>query len=105
MPAWEVLAVEETRTRLEVEAERGLTPFMGRERELRLLHECFAQAQAGHGQVVFLVGEAGLGKSRLLLEFRQRLGRSHLARRPCHVLRAVHGLSPRDRPAPAQLPH
>jgi class 3 adenylate cyclase/tetratricopeptide (TPR) repeat protein len=72
--AWEVLAVDETRTRLEVAAERGLTPFTGRERELRLLHECFAQAQAGHGQVVFLVGEAGLGKSRLLLEFRQRLG-------------------------------
>jgi class 3 adenylate cyclase/tetratricopeptide (TPR) repeat protein len=74
MPAWEVLAVDETRTRLEVEAERGLTPFIGRERELRLLHECFAQTQAGHGQVVFLVGEAGLGKSRLLLEFRQQLG-------------------------------
>ena len=72
--AWEVLAVDETRTRLEVAAECGLTPFTGRERELRLLHECFVQAQAGHGQVVFLVGEAGLGKSRLLLEFRQRLG-------------------------------
>jgi class 3 adenylate cyclase/tetratricopeptide (TPR) repeat protein len=72
--AWEVLAVDETRTRLEVAAEHGLTPFTGREPELRLLHECFARAQAGHGQVVFLVGEAGLGKSRLLLEFRQRLG-------------------------------
>jgi predicted ATPase len=57
-----------------VEAERGLTPFVGRDRELRTLGECFAQAQAGHGQVVFLVGEPGIGKSRLLLEFRQRLG-------------------------------
>ena len=72
--AWEVVAVQETRTRLEVEAERGLTPFVGRARELQLLTECFAQAQAGHGQVVSLMGEAGLGKSRLLLEFRQRLG-------------------------------
>ena len=72
--AWEVVAVQETRTRLEVEAERGLTPFVGRARELQLLVDCFAQAQAGHGQVAFLVGEAGLGKSRLLLEFRQRLG-------------------------------
>jgi class 3 adenylate cyclase/tetratricopeptide (TPR) repeat protein len=72
--AWEVLATSETRTRLEVEAERGLTLFVDRERELRLLHECFAQAEAGHGQVVFLVGEVGMGKSRLLLEFRQRLG-------------------------------
>jgi class 3 adenylate cyclase len=74
MRAWDVLAAQETRTRLEVEAARGLTPFVGRERELRLLHECFAQAQEGHGQIVFLVGEAGLGKSRLLLEFRYRLG-------------------------------
>jgi tetratricopeptide (TPR) repeat protein len=73
VPAWEVMAVQETRTRLEVEAERGLTPFVGRARELQLLTDCFAQAQAGHGQVVFLVGEAGLGKSRLLHEFRQRL--------------------------------
>lgn len=72
--AWEVLAAQETRTRLEVEVERGLTPFVGRDRELRLLHECFAQAQAGHGQIVFLVGEAGLGKSRLLLEFHRQLG-------------------------------
>ena len=47
--AWEVLAARADRTRLEVEAERGLTPFVGRERELRLLYECFAQAQAGQG--------------------------------------------------------
>jgi class 3 adenylate cyclase/tetratricopeptide (TPR) repeat protein len=72
--AWDVLAVQESRTRLEVEAERGLTPFVGRAREIQLLVDCFAQVQAGHGQVVFLVGEAGLGKSRLLFEFRQRLG-------------------------------
>jgi class 3 adenylate cyclase/tetratricopeptide (TPR) repeat protein len=72
--AWEVLAARADRTRLEVEAERGLTPFVGRERELRLLHECFAQTQAGQGQVVFLVGEPGIGKSRLLLEFRRQLG-------------------------------
>jgi class 3 adenylate cyclase/tetratricopeptide (TPR) repeat protein len=71
--AWEVITAQETRTRLEVEAERGLTPFVGRERELQTLHERFAQVQAGHGQVVFLVGEAGLGKSRLLLEFRRQL--------------------------------
>jgi tetratricopeptide (TPR) repeat protein len=74
MRAWEVLSARETRTRLEVEAERGLTPFVGRERELQLLTDCFAQARAGHGQVVFIVGEAGLGKSRFLLEFRRRLG-------------------------------
>jgi class 3 adenylate cyclase/tetratricopeptide (TPR) repeat protein len=72
--AWEVSSVDEARTRIEVETERGLTPFVGRERELTLLSHCFAQAREGHGQVVFLTGEAGLGKSRLVLEFRRRLG-------------------------------
>jgi class 3 adenylate cyclase len=51
--AWEVAAVQETRTRLEVEAARGLTPFVGRTRELHLLTECFTQVQAGLGHVVF----------------------------------------------------
>src|SRR5215510_4009877 len=72
--AWEVVSARIARTRLEVEAERGLTPFVGRERELQLLFECFEQAKVGHGQVVFIAGEAGIGKSRLLLEFRRRLG-------------------------------
>jgi class 3 adenylate cyclase/tetratricopeptide (TPR) repeat protein len=72
--AWDVISARVARTRLEVEAERGLTPFVGRERELRLLSDCFEKAKAGHGQVVFLVGEPGIGKSRLLLEFRRRLG-------------------------------
>ncbi len=48
--------------------------FVGRERELRLLHERFEQARGGQGQVVLLVGEPGIGKSRLLLELRRRLG-------------------------------
>jgi tetratricopeptide (TPR) repeat protein len=72
--AWEVLSARVARTRLEVEVEWGLTPFVGRERELRLLFECFEQAQAGDGQVVVIAGEPGIGKSRLLLEFRRRLG-------------------------------
>ena len=72
--AWEVISVDEARTRIEVEAERGLTPFVGREHELEILSSCFAQAREGHGQIVFLVGEAGLGKSRLVLEFRLRIG-------------------------------
>jgi len=72
--AWEVIAARQARTRLDIEAERGLTPYVGRERELRLLSESFEKAKAGHGQVVFIVGEPGIGKSRLLYEFRRRLG-------------------------------
>jgi class 3 adenylate cyclase len=71
---WEVISARVARTRLDVEAERGLTPFVGRERELRLLTECFEKTRQCHGQVVFVVGEPGIGKSRLLLEFRRRLG-------------------------------
>jgi class 3 adenylate cyclase/tetratricopeptide (TPR) repeat protein len=72
--AWEVISARQARTRLEVEAERGLTPYVGREAELRTLGELFEKARAGVGQTVFLVGEAGMGKSRLLHEFRRRLG-------------------------------
>jgi len=72
--AWEVGAAHETRTRLEVEADRGLTPFVGRERELASLVDAFERARAGQGQVAFIVGEAGIGKSRLLLELRRRIG-------------------------------
>ena len=56
------------------QSDRGLTPLVGRERELGLLQEAFERATAGQGQVVFIVGEPGIGKSRLLHEFRQRVG-------------------------------
>jgi hypothetical protein len=72
--AWEVLAARESRTRLDVEADRGLTPFVGRERELGLLLDAFERARSGHGQVAFVVGDPGIGKSRLLREVRRRIG-------------------------------
>src|SRR5712691_6345832 len=53
--------------------ERTLSRFAGRERELAVLHEVLAQAEAGQGQVVGIVAEAGVGKSRFLYEFRQSL--------------------------------
>jgi class 3 adenylate cyclase/tetratricopeptide (TPR) repeat protein len=66
------------RTRLEVSAERGLTQIVGRQRELALLHDCLARAEAGRGQVVGIVGEAGVGKSRLLHEFHLSLERGRV---------------------------
>ena len=45
---------------------RGLTPLVGREEEVGLLQRRWAQVQEGHGQVVLLSGEAGIGKSRLV---------------------------------------
>ena len=53
--------------------ERGPT-FVGRRRELETLFDAFEAAEAGRGQLVGLTGEAGIGKSRLLVELRRRLG-------------------------------
>jgi class 3 adenylate cyclase len=71
--AFEVLRPRGRRPRLEVAMERGLTPLVGRERELATLHDRFREVKAGRGQVVSLTGEAGIGKSRLLLEFQRAL--------------------------------
>ncbi len=73
--AWEVLSARRMGTRLEAETRRGLTPFVGRKRELQLLTESFERAREGHGQIVFLVGDAGIGKSRLVREFRRSTGK------------------------------
>jgi class 3 adenylate cyclase/tetratricopeptide (TPR) repeat protein len=66
-----VIAPSTRRTRFDVSAERGLTPFIGRERELELLLEGFERAKDGRGQAFSIVSEAGVGKSRLLYEFRK----------------------------------
>jgi class 3 adenylate cyclase/tetratricopeptide (TPR) repeat protein len=56
------------RRRLQATVARGLTRFVGRDTELAALVQALAQAGAGHGQVVAVVGEAGVGKSRLIYE-------------------------------------
>jgi predicted ATPase/class 3 adenylate cyclase len=68
---YRVIAPSSRRTRFDVSAERGLTPFVGRERELDLLLDGFERAKGGRGQAFSIVAEAGLGKSRLLYEFRK----------------------------------
>jgi hypothetical protein len=70
---YQVIALSTRRTRFEVSAERGLTPFVGRERELEILLDGFKRARGGEGQAFSIVAEAGIGKSRLLYEFRKAL--------------------------------
>src|SRR5499433_1215168 len=64
----ELVGAGPARTRLQAFAARGLTPFVGRQTELAALHEALERAGVGHGQVVALLGEAGVGKSRLVYE-------------------------------------
>jgi len=71
--AFEVLRPRGRRMRFDVAVERGLTHLVGRERELGLLLDRFRDVKAGRGQVVFITGEAGIGKSRLVLECRHAL--------------------------------
>jgi len=67
----ELLGASGMRRRLQAATARGLTRFVGRQTELAVLDAALAQAGAGHGQVVAVMGEAGVGKSRLLDEFVQ----------------------------------
>ncbi|MBI1817393.1 MAG: AAA family ATPase [Deltaproteobacteria bacterium] len=54
-------------------SEHGLTPLVGRSAEITALETVFAHVRAGRGQIAFVVGEAGIGKSRLIYEFRRRI--------------------------------
>jgi len=65
---FELVGASSTRRRVQAAAARGLTQFVGRQTELTALTEALERASAGHGQVVALVGEAGVGKSRLVYE-------------------------------------
>jgi class 3 adenylate cyclase/tetratricopeptide (TPR) repeat protein len=71
--AYEALRRRPIRTRLDAAVERGLGPFVGRTRELELLAGLVESLSTGHGAAVEITGEAGIGKSRLLLELRRRL--------------------------------
>jgi class 3 adenylate cyclase/tetratricopeptide (TPR) repeat protein len=66
---FEVVGAGQVRSRMQASAARGLSPFVGRDAELDRLRQALERARAGHGQVVALVGEPGVGKSRLFWEF------------------------------------
>ena len=66
LPVYRVLYERRARSRLEALGSTGLTPLVGREQEIGLLRERWAQVKNGRGQVVLLSGEGGIGKSRLV---------------------------------------
>jgi class 3 adenylate cyclase len=70
---FELVRAGEVATRFGASVAKGLTRFVGRTSSMAALMETWEKAQSGSGQVVGIVGEAGVGKSRLLLEFRNNL--------------------------------
>ena len=68
IPVYEIIGAGSARTRLQAAAARGLSRFVGRDEELGQLRRALERAGAGHGQVVAVVGEPGVGESRLFHE-------------------------------------
>ena len=77
VPIYQVLQESGVQSRLDVASTRGLTPLVGRESEVTILLERWEQAKNGHGQVVLLSGEGGIGKSRLVQVLKE-----HVANEP-----------------------
>ena len=73
--AYELKKASEVETRIEAAAAKGLTKFAGRKKSIAALMEAYDKAKSGSGQVVGVVGEAGVGKSRLLIELRSELAK------------------------------
>jgi class 3 adenylate cyclase/predicted ATPase len=71
---YHVRGTSEAQSRFEVAVTRGLTPLVGRDEEVALLHRRWEQAKAGQGQVVLLSGEPGIGKSRLVQVLQEHVG-------------------------------
>ena len=69
LDVFEVVGAGTPRSRIEAAASRGLTRFVGREVDLQIVNQALVKARAGHGQVVAMVGDPGVGKSRLFWEF------------------------------------
>jgi class 3 adenylate cyclase/tetratricopeptide (TPR) repeat protein len=69
--AFELTGVTAARTRLQAQAARGLSSFVGREAEIEVFRRLISEAASGAGRVLALVADAGMGKSRLVREFLQ----------------------------------
>ena len=79
---YELVGLGPLRTRLQMSTRRGLSRFVGRDREIEEMKRALERTKGAHGQVVAAMGEAGLGKSRLFFEFKA------VAQTSCLVLEA-----------------
>ena len=70
---YELVETRRVVTRLEASASKGLTEYVGHEPEMEAIQKAFEKTRSGSGQVMGIVGEAGVGKSRLILEYRKNL--------------------------------
>ena len=77
VPAWEVIAESASIPRFDALRRDAMSEFVGRDAEIDRLRQCWTKACGGSAQVVLLLGEPGIGKSRLLIELQQRLDAEH----------------------------
>ena len=75
---YKLLKPGKAESRIEASIAKGLSRFVGRKNSMGAILEAYAKAQTGAGQVIGVVGDAGVGKSRLLLEFKNRLSESNI---------------------------
>jgi len=71
--AFELIKIGRARSRIEASVAKGLTHFVGRKKSMAALMGVYEKTQSGSGQIVGVVGDAGVGKSRLMLEFKNQL--------------------------------
>jgi len=76
---FELISTGEVQTRIGASVAKGLTGFVGRKKSIATLFDAYKKARSGSGQIVGIVADAGVGKSRLILEFRNRLPQDDFA--------------------------
>ena len=91
LQVYELKGVGSARGRLDIARARGFSRFVGRRDELRVLEEALERARAGEAQVIGIVGEAGVGKSRLCHEFTEKKRAQGLP--VCHAVGQAHAKS------------